>query len=141
VPVPDFDALRHTLLAAGIAANFAERTVTELEDHFEDLVDAGCADGLARPDAERRAASVLGEFDVLTAAVRRQPELRSWAWQWPRVAVVVYPLACLAALPMVPISAGIDRAPEIGRWLGGIVLAALVTATMLLVLKLSISPG
>jgi hypothetical protein len=139
--VPDFDALRQSLLAAGIAGNCAERTVAELEDHFEDLVDAGCADGLARPDAERRAASALGGFDVLAAAVRRQPELRCWAWQWPGVACVFYPLACLAALPMIPIAAGIDRAPEIGRWLGGIVLAALVTATLLLVLQLSILPG
>jgi hypothetical protein len=140
VPVPDFDTFRQSLLAAGIAAGFADRTVTELEDHFEDLVDAGCAEGLARPEAERRAALALGGFDVLAAAVRRQPELRSWAWQWPRVAYVVYPLACLAALPMIPISAGIDRAAEIGRWLGGIVLSALVTATMFLVLQLSISP-
>lgn len=141
MPVPDFARLRQSLFAAGVAAHFAERTVAELEDHFEDLVDAGCADGLARPDAERRAASVLGGFDVLAAAVRQQPELRSWAWEWPRVACVVYPLACFAALPMIPISAGIDRAPEIGRWVGGIVLAALVTATMLLVLQLSILPG
>jgi hypothetical protein len=140
VPVPDFNTFRQSLLAAGIAASCADRTVTELEDHFEDLVDAGCAEGLARHEAERRAAVELGEFDVLAAAVRRQPELRSWAWQWPRVACVVYPLACLAALPMIPISAGIERAPEIGRWLSGIVLSAFVTATMFLVLQLSISP-
>lgn len=140
MPAPDFDALRRSLLAAGIDANFADRTVAELGDHFEDLVDAGSAEGLTRQEAERWAATMLGEFDVLAQAVRRHPELRSWAWHWPRLASVVYPLAYLAALPLVPVAAGMERAPEIGRWLGGIVSAALVTATMLLVLQLSISP-
>ncbi len=139
MPVPDLVALRRTFLAAGTANPFVDRTILELADHFEDLVDAGCADGLKRSDAEQRALATLGELDVLEQAVRRQPALKSWAWNWPRVASVFYPLAWLVALPMLPVAAGVAHAPEIARWAGGIVLAAFVTATMFLVLQLSIA--
>jgi hypothetical protein len=68
-----------------------------------------------------------------------RPELRSWAWQHPRLAMAVYPLACVAVLPVVPLIAGVVNAPVLARWAGCAVLSGLVTAAMLLVLQLVIT--
>ena len=55
------------------------------------------------------------------------------------LALIVYPLACFVALPAVPVIAGVQHASEVGRWLTGLLLGGLVTATMFLVLQLAIT--
>ncbi|HEX5788445.1 MAG TPA: hypothetical protein VFY03_09715 [Woeseiaceae bacterium] len=129
------------LLAAGTAPSVVDRTIAELEDHYRDLLDAESAAGGTLAAAERRAESLLGDLGTIASAVQQRPELKSWAWHWPRVAAVVYPLACIAVLPAAPVFAGVVHAPAVGRWLGGVVAAALVTAGMLFGLELSIMPG
>lgn len=135
---PDFGILRRELLEAGISPRRTHRAITELNDHFDDIVDAAMADGHNRSDAELMAMEALGELSEVTAGMARQPELKSWAWHHPRLALFVYPLACLAALPAVPVIAGVQHASEIGRWLTCLALGAFVTALMFLVLQLSI---
>jgi hypothetical protein len=115
------------------------RTVVELDAHFDDLVDAGLDRGISRTRAENEALRQLGDVDVLVDAVRERPELRSWAADYPRVALVAYPLACLAVLPAVPLIAGIANASYLARWLACALLSGLFTAAMLLVLQLSIT--
>lgn len=136
---PDFDQLRNRLLRSGVAPRHVRRTVEELGAHFDDLVDEALDNGTDRARAERQASEQLGDIDVLADAACARPELRSWAADYPRIAVVVYPLACLAVLPAVPFLAGIANASDVARWIACALLSGLVTATMLLVLQLSIT--
>ena len=139
MPRPDFEGFRAVLLRTGVAPRNVQRAVLELSEHYDDLVEEAVAGGLARSDAERRARVELGDLDVIAADIVARPELRSWAWHHPKLAVVVYPLACVAVLPAVPLMAGIANAPALARWAGCALLSGLVTAVMLLVLQLVIT--
>ncbi len=139
MPRPDFDRLADELRRAGVANRHVRRATLELRDHFDDLVDDALLDGQSEAEAERRAAERLGELDTIAASIRAQPELRSWAFRWPRVALVVYPLACVAALPAAPVIAGLHNAPILGRWAACLLLGGLVTASIMLILQLSIT--
>lgn len=136
---PDFSALRKELLSAGIAPGHVRRTLGELEDHFDDLVDEALAAGVGREAAERRALCALGQPADIGIAMRSKPELRSWAWRWPRLAMVFYPLACVAVLPAAPLIVGARHAPAIARWTFCMLLGGFVTVAMLLMLTLSIT--
>jgi len=140
MPRPNFIELRSELLRSGISPTHVYRALTELDEHFEDLVDAGVADGYERIAAETHAIDVLGDLGEVSSAMRRQPELRSWAWRHPRLAMLVYPLACVAALPAVPVIAGVQHASQIARWAICLLVGGFVTALMFLVLQLSITP-
>ena len=135
---PGLAALRNDLLAAGIAPKHVLRVIVELDEHFDDLVVEAMAAKLDRCAAEQKALSQLGDLEQVAMAMRQQPQLRGWAWRWPRVAAVIYPLAYVAALPAVPLVFGIQHAASIGRWLAGLLLAGFVTAFMFLLLQLSI---
>lgn len=137
---PDLDMteLETRLLRAGIAPRHVRRTVTELREHMEDLVAAEHATGLSLPEARSRAARQMGSLDALVAEMRARPELRSWAHHYPRIAVLVYSLTCIALLPALPVLAGVAHASLIARWSLCLMFGALVTASMFLVLQLSI---
>ena len=137
----DFRELEARLLRNGIAPRHVKRTVVELEDHYRDLVEEATDKGVPVEDARARAAARLGDLDSLVAGILGCPELRSWAYRYPLLALFVYPLACLLALPAVPVIAGVDRASELARWGASFLLAGLFTATMLLVLQLAIVFG
>lgn len=139
MPRPDFSDLKKDLLQMGIAPRHAYRTISELGDHFDDLVDAELADGCVRVVAEQHALCTLGDFQAVVLAMQQQPRFRSWAWRWPRLALLVYPLACVAALPAVPLVAGVQNASILARWLTCLLLGGLVTAAMFLLLQLSIT--
>ncbi|MDJ0909246.1 MAG: hypothetical protein QNI99_08625 [Woeseiaceae bacterium] len=139
MPRPDFEQFARDLKRAGIAEKHVRRAKLELNEHFDDLVEDAIRNGLDRSAAESRAAESLGELDIVGEAIRAQPELRSWAFRWPRLALVVYPLACVAALPAAPVVAGVQNAPILARWTSCLLLGGLVTATMLLVLQLAIT--
>lgn len=138
---PDFARLRLRLLERGIPARHVRRTLGELEDHYQDLVDEAVVNGASVEDARAQAAARLGEMDDVIAGMLACPELRSWAYRHPRIAVIFYPLACLFALPAMPVIAGVSNAPLLARWGASLLLAGLFTATMLLVLQLSILFG
>jgi hypothetical protein len=136
---PEFDAFRGSLLRLGVASSNVDRAVLELGDHLDDLVEDAIAAGMSRREAEERARDELGDLDRIASEMAARPELRSWARQHPRLALVCYPLACVAVLPAVPLIAGLANASALARWAGCAILGGLVTATMLLVLQLLIT--
>ncbi len=139
MPRPDFERFARDLRRAGIAEKHVRRAELELSEHFDDLVEEAVRNGHDRNEAECRATESLGELDIVGEAIRARTELRSWAFRWPRLALVVYPLACIAALPAAPVVAGVQNAPILARWTSCLLLGGLVTATMLLVLQLAIT--
>lgn len=138
---PDFNVLATRLLKQGITPRHAHRTVNELRDHYDDLVDAAVDDGASSRQARLQAADRLGKMDDFVAEMASRRELKTWAFRFPRVAVIVYPLACLAALPGVPVIAGMAHRASLLRWGASLIGAGLVTAAMLLVMQLTIILG
>jgi hypothetical protein len=138
---PDFNALATRLLKSGITPYHAHRTVNELRDHYDDLVDAAVDAGANSKNARRRAATELGTMDDFVAEMASRRELKTWAFRYPRLAVVVYPLACLAVLPAMPVFAGIAHRATVMRWGASLLGAGLVTALMMLTMQLSIILG
>ena len=136
---PDFHGLRNGLLRSGVAPRHVRRTVLELGEHYDDLVDEAVSAGMERRDAECQARRDLGDLDCIAAEIAARPELRGWAWQHPRLALVVYPVACIAVLPAVPLIAGVAYAPTLARWIGCAFLSGVVTATLLLLMQLVIT--
>ena len=138
---PDFNALAARLLRSGITPHHAHRTVNELRDHYDDLVDAAVDAGANSKNARRRAAVELGTMEDFVADMASRRELKTWSFRYPHLAVVVYPLACLAALPAMPVFAGFAHRATVLRWGVSLLGAGLVTALMLLVMQLSIILG
>ncbi len=134
----DFGQLQSALLRAGIAPRHVRRMLLELQDHYTDLVEAELEAGQDPQSAARNAGLQLGDLAGIVEATKACPELRSWGRRFPRLAVVVYPLTCLALLPAVPVFVGVAHAPQLARWSMSLLFGALVTAGMLLLLQLSI---
>lgn len=137
----DFNRLAQRLLKSGIAPRHAHRAANEIRDHYDDLVDAAVDDGASSQSARQLAARQLGSVDDLVSAMSDRRELKTWAFRYPHAAVVIYPLACLAALPAAPVVAGIANASVIARWSASLLAAGLFTASLLLLLQLSILFG
>ncbi|HNP62929.1 MAG TPA: hypothetical protein PKH39_03285 [Woeseiaceae bacterium] len=138
---PDFNALATSLLQHGIVPRHVRRTVNELRDHYDDLVDSAVDAGASSKAARHIAAQQLGSMDGIVRAMASRRELKTWAFRYPRLAVVVYPLACLAVLPAMPVFAGIVHRTALARWGASLLAAGLVTALMLLSMQLSILLG
>ncbi len=137
----DFNALATQLLKSGITPRHVHRTVNELRDHYDDLVDAVVDDGANSQEARQRAADRLGFMDDFVLEMASRRELKTWSFRYPRAAILVYPLACLAVLPAVPVLAGIAHKSILARWGASLMVAGLVTALMLLAMQLSILLG
>lgn len=138
---PDFTAITKSLLRRGVSRLHAHRSVDELRDHYDDLVDEAVDMGASSRQARRMAAEKLGHSDDFVAEMAARRELKTWAFRYPQVAVVFYPLACLAVLPAVPVVAGIAHRTVLMRWGVSLLGAALVTACMMLFMQLSILLG
>lgn len=138
MPRPDYTRFVADLLQAGIPARRVRRTVLELDEHFDDIVIRARATGSPQNEAEEIALRDLGDLAEVAAAVRSRPELRAWAYRFPYLALIVYPLSWLALLPAVPVVAGAAHAPQIARWAASVLLSGVVTAAMLFVLQLAI---
>lgn len=138
---PDFNNIVIRLTKGGISARLAHRTVNELRDHYDDLVDAAVDSGANSQLARTTATRQLGSGDEIVAEMLSRPELKTWAFRYPRVALLVYPLACLAILPAAPVLAGVAHASVVARWGAILILAGTITATMLLMMQLSILLG
>ena len=138
---PDFNQLASNLLEHGITPRHVHRTVNELRDHYDDLVDAAVDAGANSKTARQLAARELGSMDEFIRQMASRRELKTWAFRYPQLAVVVYPLACLAVLPAMPVFAGIAHRTELARWGASLLAAGLITALMLLTMQLSILLG
>ena len=100
MPELQLTELHSELLRSGVAPRHARRTIAELADHYDDLVEGALGDGADRGAAEVRALDDLGDLRDIATAIKAQPELRCWAYRFPHVALIVYPLTCLALLPV-----------------------------------------
>lgn len=138
---PDFNLLATNLLKHGITPKHVHRTVNELRDHYDDLVDSAVDNGANSKAARRHAAHELGSMDEFVREMASRRELKTWAFRYPQLAIVVYPLACLAVLPAMPVFAGIAHRTALIRWGTSLLAAGLVTAMMLLTMQLSILLG
>jgi hypothetical protein len=96
---PDrFDKLRERLLRAGIAPRHARRYVTELRDHFDDLVQEETENGLTRDAAEAAAHARIGTDDELSTVVLARPASRSITARFPWAVFGIGPVLVLAAV-------------------------------------------
>ena len=136
---PDFSDFQVTLLRAGVSPRHVRRAIIELNEHYDDLVEDSLRSDTDARTAEQCALRALGDLRCIEAEMCSIPELRCWAFRYPRVALFVYPLLCLALLPAVPVIAGVAHAPQLARWATCMFLSALVTAGMLLFMQLSIT--
>lgn len=138
---PDFEGFQRDLRRAGIAPRHIKRATLELREHYDDLVIAGRDDGLSAAEARAAANDQFGSLDSVVTAMRAQPELCEWSRRFPRLAMVVYPVACLVALPAMPVVAGVNHASLLARWTACLFFGGLITAFIFLVLQLSLAFG
>jgi hypothetical protein len=138
---PDFIALEAELIKCGIVPRDTRQLVNELRDHYDDLIDASVDAGANSREARRVASEQLGSIEDFVSAISARRELKGWAFRYPRAAILMYPVACLALLPAVPVFAGIAHAETLARWGLSLVLAGLMTASMLLFMQFSILLG
>jgi hypothetical protein len=138
MPEPDFGKLRSALLASGIRPRIATRFIAELRDHLDDLEADALSAGSTPAEAKAQALERIGSFAVIAEEMSRRSALKSWPYRYPAVARIWYPFAYVTLLPVAPIFYGAARAPIIGRWIACTMLGAAVTASMLLILQLSI---
>ena len=137
----DLLSLRDRLLRSGVVPDIAERAVQELGEHYDDLVADLEAGGASSEQARRRAAAAIGRLDHVAHAMESRAELKTWAYRYPYIALVLYPLGCAAALPAAPLIASAAHAPHIARWGASLLGAGLLTGALLLLLQLSILFG
>ena len=134
-------ALRRGLIRGGVSSASVTRTMAELYDHYEDLeaeaLDAGCTPDEASAEAIGR----LGSRQALAEEILRYPGLKSWAFRWPWVPVMLRQLVILTSLASVPVLVVMSRGPVIARWCVSAGLAMLVTGGLLLLLGRMILGG
>ncbi len=135
----DRRGLRRDLIGAGIAPRHVRRTIDELQDHYDDVVEHELGEGADRLSACKTALDRLGPADDIVAAIRARPELQSWAFRFPRLAAIVYPLTFVALLPAAPVFIGYANANLVARWTACLFLSGLVTAGLFLFLQLAIT--
>jgi len=92
-----FEDLRERLLAAGIGPARVGRYLRELDDHFEDLVDAMLIEGASVDEARMASLRLMGTPETLAQAMLARPELRSWLAQAPWLVLPAGALLSLAA--------------------------------------------
>ena len=139
MPRLDEQGLRRRLLDAGLSPRDVQRTLAELNDHYDDLYEQELRRGAGADAASRRALRRLGEPEALMAEVRARPELRSWAFRYPQMARLVYPLACVIALPAMPVIIGFSHGALLARWVACLLAGGVVTAALLLLMQLTIT--
>jgi|GEM_PF-6952518 len=93
-----FNELREQLLREGVGARHVRRAVSEIEQHFRQLIDERVARGMSEHDARIEAHGALGTNRILVQGYAAQPELRTWSRRWPAIWFTLMPLAGYLAL-------------------------------------------
>lgn len=96
-----FAELRERLLRAGVAPRYVRRYLTELADHWDDLVAQEEYGGCSRANAEASALIRLGKVDDLAQAMLRQRRFQSWCTRAPWAMFGVAPVFALAGIYLV----------------------------------------
>ena len=137
----DLSAFALRLRRRGIAPPVADRLAHEMADHLDDLVDELVAAGESEAAARANAFARLGEPEVLAASCSAYPELHAWWKRHPRVAVLVYPLMYVAALPAAPVVAGFAHRAVLARWTACLFASGVVTSALFWLLTLAVNSG
>lgn len=133
---PPFRELEHALSRSGVMADVIERTIGELKDHYVDLLEEAARSGIERAAAETYARERLGRELEIAAVVRRHDELLRWSLRHPFVAACGRSVAYTVAIPIVPVVYCAQRRESLARWSVSFGLATVVTASMLLALRM-----
>lgn len=139
MPRLELAGLEHELLRSGISPRHVRRTIAELNDHYDDLYHDAVANGVDDATARDDALASMGNLGEVASEMRARPELRSWAFRYPHLALLVYPLTCVAVLPAVPVMMGVAHASQIARWTACLILSGIVTAAIFVALTLAIT--
>ena len=89
------EELRNRLLRAGVAPRHVARYVTELAEHFEDLLLEEKRTTTDSEAAERSALKRLGNLETLTQAMVARSELHSWSLRAPWAVFILGPMLVL----------------------------------------------
>ena len=139
MPEQTFAELRRYLLESGISPRHVNRTIAELNDHFDDLRLEARSNGLSPSDASTFAETHIGEHKLIAQNILARTELKLWVYRYPRVARLYLPIAYLLLLPAAPVFAGAENVSAIARWGTSVMVSAAVTATMLLLMQIAIT--
>ncbi len=91
--LPDMlNKLGRKLLRGGVKPRFVRRTLTELQQHHEDLHEQYLAEGMDSHEASARAHESLGDHQAIADAILCRPELRSWSFRFPGMVYFLSPL-------------------------------------------------
>jgi hypothetical protein len=105
MPEKHFASLTEQLLRAGVAPTHVRRLVTELESHYESLLEDERARGQPREVAQELARRKLGADEEIVKRVLEQPALKSWGARWPFSFCGVGPTLALAVSSVAAIAA------------------------------------
>jgi len=98
-----FEALKETLLKAGIAPRHVARYLRELTDHLADLTAAQREAGHDEEASRLRARALLGGDAELAAAMLAQPGFKSWPARAPWLVFGLLPPVAITALFMATV--------------------------------------
>jgi len=122
-----FNELREELLRVGVAARHVRRAVSEIQSHFQQLIDEergrGASDHDARIEAHRR----LGANLVLVQRYAARPELLAWSHRWPAIWFLLLPLITYLAVSAAALMAVTAVAHQMVPYLHQIHIAPRVT--------------
>jgi hypothetical protein len=135
MPEPQFEGLKRRLHAGGVSGRCVERTLAELRDHYADIRQSELGRGVSPAEAAAAARAAIGDERAIAAAILARPELKAWAYRWPRTAGALRSTALIAVMPAVPVIYCAYRGDAIARWGASVGLATLMTGTLLLVLQ------
>jgi hypothetical protein len=105
MPEKHFESLTEHLLRAGVAPNHVRRLVTELQSHYESLLEDERARGQPVRAAQVLARRKLGADEEIIKRVLEQPGLKSWGARWPFSFCGVGPTLAWAASSVAAIAA------------------------------------
>lgn len=98
---PHFDLLRDRLLCGGVAPRHVARYLTELTEHFHDLMAEERRAGRDCETSERSALSRLGDADYLANTMIARKEFQSWSRRAPWAVFFLGPLVALVGINLV----------------------------------------
>jgi hypothetical protein len=131
-----FSELREGLLRAGVAKRKIRRAVSEIEGHFQQLVDEEVARGTPDYYARSEAHRVLGPNQTLVQHYAARPELRAWSRRWPAIWFTLVALAAYLALSISSLVILHTVVEHIGDYLRHVYIAPQVTYRIDLVARI-----
>jgi hypothetical protein len=93
-----FKDLRERLLRGGVAPRHVTRYLSELREHFDDLISKELSAGHSIETATRSALALLGPEKQLAEVMLARTRFRSWTHRAPWAVFMVAPLAALISV-------------------------------------------